>query len=422
MLTFIIKNFGCKTNQYEAQGIREALLGAGMHEADETAQAQVLIVNSCAVTGRAGASCRNAIRKAKKHNPAIRIILTGCAVDIAEDWISNLEIEACFKNSRKSAIVAHLTGVDDQSAENRFAFSINAFAGHTRAFLKIQDGCDNFCSYCIIPYARGNPISRPARNILAEARQLVKNGYRELVLTGINIGAYDYMGLRLADIIQKLAGIEGLLRLRLGSVEPIYCTEKLLQTICDNPIICPHLHLPLQSGDDHILRAMNRKYTVSEFLSTVELAREILPDPAITTDIIVGFPGEDQRSFEHTLQTVRTARFSRSHIFLFSPREGTPAAKMKACAQWETDCRKDELTILTDNLAAQYAASMVGREENVILERPCLDENGTNLWEGYSSRYLRTLVVASKECEKGKLVKVQIDCANGAELQAHIID
>ncbi len=421
MLTFTIKSFGCKTNQYESQGIREALLRAGMYETDSALGAQLMIVNSCAVTGRAGATCRNAIRKARKDNPEIRIILTGCAVDIKEEWAEKMEIEASFKNADKAGIVSYLVrGCDDQP-EDRFAFSINEFSGHTRAFLKVQDGCDNFCSYCIIPYARGNPVSRRPHAILQEATQLVENGYTELVLTGINIGAYNYKGLSLADILIKLAQIPGLLRLRMGSVEPIFAGRKLIETIAENPVICPHLHLPLQSGDDHILRTMNRKYTTREFLQVVEMTRAILPAPAITTDIIVGFPGEDQRSFEHTLQTVRAAKFSRSHIFLFSPREGTPAATMKACPQWETDCRKDELTILTDNLAAEFAASQIGKVESVILERPCDTKEG-KFWEGYSARYLRTLIPATDECIKGKLINVVIKRANGSELVGEVIE
>lgn len=408
-MKFLIKTFGCKTNQYESEGVREGLLEEGFSETLAESEAEVLIINTCTVTSRAGASCRNFINKVKRQNPEIRVIVTGCAVDVKEGWLKKVGAEKYFTNSQKHLIAAYLredtpfrNAIEDEG--KRFGFSINSFEGHTRAFLKIQDGCENFCSYCIIPYARGKPQSRKLEEVIKEARQLVASGYHELVLTGINIGAYNFEGVQLPGLLKELAKIEGLLRLRLGSVEPIYVTDDLLYAIKENEKICSHLHLPLQAGADNILSLMNRKYTLSEYFKVLERTREILDTPSITTDIIVGFPGENEESSATTLKTIERAGFARSHIFLFSPREGTPAAKMKAAPQRETDARRKVLTAVCEKVAASYIASLVGKEETVMIEREC--EIG---WEGYTSRYIRAEL--GGDFKKGELVKVLIKSA-----------
>ena len=397
MPEFILKTFGCKTNQYESEGIRESLLAQGWTETAHPQEAQVAVINTCTVTSRAGASARNVLRRIRRQNPELRIILTGCAVDVTEDWIQNLTIEKVFRNTEKHLISGYLQNQEAPApvAEegDGFNFSITEFAGHTRAFIKIHDGCDNFCSYCIIPYARGLPRSRALSDIIHEAAALAANGYSELVLTGINIGAYHSGEFTLPELLENLSRISGIRRIRLGSIEPIHLSTRLLEVMRDNPLLCAHLHLPLQSGSNTVLQAMNRKYTREEFISWVEKARNIIPNPAITTDIIVGFPTEDKTSFQETLNTVAEVGFARSHIFLFSPREGTPAARMKRPPQREADTRRRILEELTTQQALAYSRSLLGcTDESIMIERI----DGTTA-HGYLERYIRAELVIPQD-------------------------
>ncbi len=400
MPTYHLLTFGCKSNQYESPAIRESLERRGGVETANAAEADLLIVNTCGVTGRAGASCRNAIRRARRVNPKAKLVITGCGVDLKEEWLSRLmpeETPLLVPNAKKHAIAELIFspyGTNQPAAgenapadpaafpEDRFAAGISAFHGHTRAFLKIQDGCDNFCSYCAVPHARGRPESRPDRDILLEAARLVAGGHRELVLTGINIGAYAHRGLRLPELVDKLADTPGLERLRLGSVEPPHLDRPLVEVMRKRSgVICPHLHLPLQSGDARVLALMGRRYGPEEFLEKISLLRDNLERPAVTTDLIVGFPGEDENSAANTLALCRRAAFSRLHVFLFSPRPGTPAASLpRTAGDRAVDAWKTRLIALGKELAAAYALSTVGTAERIIVER----DGG-----GFSDRYVR---------------------------------
>ncbi len=398
MPNYLLLTFGCKANQYESQAIRESLNQQGANETSEPATANLLIVNTCGVTGRAGASARNAIRRILRTNPKARLILTGCGVDLKEKWLENIapgQKPLLVPNAKKYALADVVRQAENENPnpaaslqttpENRFAHNISSFQGHTRAFLKIQDGCDNFCAYCAVPHARGLPESRPAEDILAEAKRLTASGHRELVLTGINIGAYHHAGLRLPELARLIADTPGLLRLRLGSVEPPHLDEPLVKSMRQrSDVICPHVHLPLQSGDDRVLALMGRRYQAKEFLEKIALLRDNLDRPAVTTDVIVGFPGEDENAARHTLDLCRQAAFSRLHVFLFSPRPGTPAAAMRrtACDR-EIELWKNRLLELGNELAAGFAASCVGMAERVIVE---------NSGGGFSDRYVKIVL------------------------------
>lgn len=411
---YYLQTFGCKSNQYESQAIREALNARGHSETRDPARAQVLIVNTCGVTGRAGASCRNAIRKTLRANPSLRVIITGCGVDLGEKWPAPASGQPTLvPNAKKHALpdmmesmaftVTELAAIPD----DRFALSISAFHGHTRAFIKIQDGCDNFCSYCAVPYARGKPESRPRRDVLEEARRLVGSGHRELVLTGINIGAYDDHGLGLPGLAAVLAETPGLVRLRLGSVEPPQMTEELVRVMAAQPAICPHVHLPLQSGDDGVLKRMGRRYGAGEFLDKVAMLRESLRLPAITTDIIVGFPGEDEAAAFAGEELCRRAGFSRLHVFLFSPRPGTSAAAMRRTAtDREIEARKTRLIALGEKLSLDYASSCVGLEERAIMER----SGG-----GLTDRYVKVRL-EDGDAHPGNVEYILVDGVDGGEL------
>ncbi|MDR0867653.1 MAG: MiaB/RimO family radical SAM methylthiotransferase [Planctomycetota bacterium] len=415
-MRFSLKTFGCKTNQYEAQAMREALAAAGH---TEVAGGEVLIVHTCTVTGRADATWRNFIAAARRQNPRLRLILTGCAVNVELNIAERIGAEKIFRNDENCAALVRYFAAPPPSAVNSAAVAkypaekpaIAAFAGHTRAFLKIQDGCDNACSYCIIPRARGAARSRPAAEIVAEAARLVANDYREIALTGINIGAYRDGENTLAGLCRALVKIAGLRRLRLGSIEPPAVSDELLLTMRDCPPICRHLHLPLQSGADEILRLMNRRYTLADYFAVLDRARKILATPAITTDLIVGAPGENEDSFATTKNTVARAGFARTHIFLYSPRPGTPLAELPRRDHRRVAERRGELTELCDRAAAAFAASLVGETETVLVEKNGRDADYA---EGYGERYLRVRIPRS--LPPRSLATVKITRNDGAVL------
>ncbi len=403
---FHLQTFGCKSNQYESQAIRERLLRAGWVEVGEPAQADVYIINTCGVTSRAVASCRNALRKAARSNPGLRLAVTGCGVDLGEEWPKELGSPLLIPNAAKADIAALLSGETPPLPVDNFALSVSAFHGHTRAFLKIQDGCNNFCTYCAVPHARGAPRSRTPEDVLAEAAELVAHGHGEVVLTGINIGAYRHGDVSFSGIVSRLAETPGLARLRLGSVEPPYVTPDLVAAM-RHPKVCAHLHLPLQSGDDGVLATMGRKYTTADFLRTVEMLHSDLNRPAITTDVIVGFPGEDEAAFANTMATCRAAGFSRLHVFLFSPRLGTPAAAMqRRVTDREVEGRKSRLIASGNEAAKNFAKSCVGLRERVIIESN----------EGFSDRYVRVRVAGLK----GSCLEVRITGMDGDILTAAV--
>ncbi|MCC8191061.1 MAG: tRNA (N(6)-L-threonylcarbamoyladenosine(37)-C(2))-methylthiotransferase MtaB [Planctomycetes bacterium] len=410
---FLLLTFGCKANQYESQAIREQLAAAGYREAIRPEETDVVILNSCGVTGRAAAGCRSAVRKAVRANPRIRLVLTGCGVDLGDAWPAAASGPALMvKNGQKHGLAAMLDAwlAGDcplpQPDDDRFALRIAAFHGHTRAFLKIHDGCDNHCTYCAVPRARGAPQSRSPRDIRAEAARLVAAGHPEVVLTGINIGAYRHGVTEFADLVAELAEVPGLVRLRLGSVEPPQMTERLVEVMAALAGICPHVHLPLQSGSDEVLRRMGRRYDAAAFLDTVAMVKSRLRLPAITTDVIVGFPGEDAAAFAATEDVCRRAGFSRLHVFRFSPRPGTPAAAMTGSAPGEDVERwKGRLLATGRELATSFAAACVGLRERVIVEQ---DNTGPG---GLSDRYVR--VRLTETARPGQIREVTIVGAAG---------
>ncbi len=419
MIAFHIQTFGCKSNQYESQAIREALIAAGFRAADGAADADICVINTCSVTGRAGASCRNAIRKTLRANPAARVVVTGCGVDLGDAFpdLPGGRPPLLVPNAKKHALPALLAmpdpGPDDvaAAAEDRFALSISCFHGHTRAFIKVHDGCDNFCSYCAVPFARGKPESRPLAAIASEAARLVEHGHRELVLTGINIGNYRHGSRALPDVVAALAGTPGLVRLRLGSVEPPHMTRDLVSVMAAHPAVCPHVHLPLQSGDDGVLAAMGRRYRAGEYLEKIALLREGLDNPAVTADVIVGFPGETAEAAARTLAVCREARFSRLHVFLFSARPGTNAAAMRQTAtDRDIEERKRRLIAAGEELSVSYAASCVGLRERVIVER-----GGAGLSDRYVAVRLDVPVPG------GSAVGAEMIEANGAVLSGRVL-
>ncbi len=318
MESFKIIDFGCKLNQYESQAIRELLLKAGFIEKDSP---DIFIVNSCCVTQRAENKTKEVLRKLKKRYFQSKTVLCGCLVDLyGKESLRDLA-DLVLKNEEKYNILK-LLGKEDEEFEE-WDVQISYFRNHTRAFVKVQTGCDNFCSFCVIPYVRGKPKSRPKEKIIEEIETFIKRGYKEVVLSGICLGKYgrDFTEkFNLVDLLEEILKIEGEFRIRLSSIEPQDVTLRLIKLISQNKKMCSHLHIPFQSGDDKVLRLMNRKYTVSDYLKIVEIAKEKIENFSLTTDIIVGFPDEDKKSFENTIKFLRKVFPLKVHIFSFSKR------------------------------------------------------------------------------------------------------
>jgi len=388
MPTYRIETLGCKANAYDSQRLAEALEALGYLRADGGEPVDVCIVNSCTVTSTADRKSRKIAARAART--AGRVYLTGCYATASPDDAGAVAgLAGVYARDDWTALLRDVWGGPlpsgcDPTAEP----GIHSFGERTRAFLKIQDGCDAFCAYCIIPHVRGEPRSRPLDAVHREALRLVQAGHAELVLTGIHLGLYGRdlaEDVTLADAVQVVASTPGLGRLRISSLEGGEADDALLAAMAQ-PCVCAHLHLPLQSGDADVLRRMNRRYTPREFLDSVARARRALERPAITGDVIVGFPGETDEQFAHTVEVCRSAEFSRLHVFPFSPRPGTPAAGMpRRVPDAVVRSRVAQLTALANELAERWAERFVGRMARVVPER--CDEAG--VLHGYTDRYVK---------------------------------
>ena len=418
---------GCKVNQVESEAMREALLAGGFQEAAEGQTADVVVVNSCTVTAVSDQKARQALRREKKRNPGAVAVLTGCWPQAfpqeAEDF---LEADIVLGTTRRAALLPKILEylstkqriVDiapHEKGEKFEKLTISAMHGRTRAFLKIEDGCDRFCSYCIIPYARGRVRSKPLEDIKAEAALLGDHGYREVVLTGINLPAYGKdLGLHLCDAVEAACAAPGIARVRLGSLEPEQLTPGVIARMAKQEKLCPQFHLSLQSGCDATLKRMNRHYTTAEYRQIVHNLRQAFPNCAITTDIMVGFAGETDEEFAASLAFAKEIAFAKVHVFAYSRRPGTRAYNMPAQV---TNKVKEERSrqMIAATLATQrdFFAAQVGRVEEVLFEQ----EREKNVYEGYTRNYT-PVRAASAVPLQGQVLPVEItqaleDCCLG---------
>jgi threonylcarbamoyladenosine tRNA methylthiotransferase MtaB len=390
--------YGCKANQYDTQVLREALLRRGWDEGSEGAE--LVVVNTCTVTAEAGRKARQLIRRVARESPTTKVCVTGCLAESEPEILRELpNVDWVLGNGEAKRPIHFLRelGHEIDPEELGIPAGITEFSGHTRAFLKIQDGCDMACAFCIIPRVRGKSQSRPARELALEVERLLRAGHVEIVLCGIHIGHWGRdLGLELSDLLRELCAVEvrasdGSLvdwRLRLSSIEATEVTGPVLEVMREHPQrIAPHLHMPMQSGDDELLAAMNRWYSVAEYLEACDRIRELLDRPAFTADILVGFPGETDRSFENTLETARKAGFSRIHVFPFSARPGTAAFEMGAPPPPQiTRERRARLSERAHELQAGYLATLSGAHDAIVLE-------GSS---GLSGRYLKVRIPSER--------------------------
>lgn len=416
---------GCKVNQYETQAMRFLLEQAGYETTEFSAehpQCDALVINSCTVTGESDRKLRQLLRRFRRLIPdEAALVLTGCMPQAYPDKAALSEADIILGNAARRDILPQLETYFAQRQRivsvpphtNEYeALDIDAFQGRTRAFIKIQDGCNRFCSYCIIPYARGRVRSRHPDAIRAELERLVKNGYKEAVLVGINLTAYGQdCGLTIADAVDAACAVEGLERVRLGSLEPDFITDETIARMKAQPKLCPQFHLALQSGCDATLKRMNRHYTTAEYADLCRRLREHFPQCALTTDVMVGFPGETDEEFEDSCQFVQSIAFSRVHVFAYSRRPGTVADRLPNQVDNATkSARSKRMIAVCRDTACNYANNYVGQTVNVLLETPGPD--GTV--DGHTDTYVNVITKTDKA--PGSIIEVHITSRKGEVL------
>lgn len=399
---------GCKVNQYETELVREGLLTAGYQDAGEGEAADLCIVNTCTVTAEGDSKSRQLVRRLARDNPDARIVVMGCYATRAPDEVADLPgVVEVVTDKRELPDLLGRFGVIDVPT------GISRFGDRHRAYIKVQDGCLLRCSFCIIPYVRPELASRPLDDILAEARRLIDGGYKEIVLTGIHLGHYGVEWnrgkkksdwIRLANLVERLASLEGDFRIRLSSIEATEVTRELIRVMAENPDrVCPHLHISMQSGSDDVLRRMRRRWGSRRFIDRCMLVKESLDRPAITTDIIVGFPGETDEHFEQTCAAAREIGFSKIHVFPFSRRKGTPAFDMPdQITKAVKSQRRQQLAELERETRDRYFRSLAGRRLRVLVESPA---EADGFVQGTSCRYAPVVLQGSTDTS-GQLIDV----------------
>lgn len=411
---------GCKVNQYETEAMEELFEKKGYEIVNSDEIADIYVINTCTVTNFGDRKSRQFIRRAKKLNPDSIIAVVGCYSQIAPEEVAEIEgvdviigttqrekiVELCEKVALKNE---KINIVKDISKHKDFEkLSIVDIKEKTRANIKIQEGCNQFCSYCIIPYARGPIRSRELYDIIEEVKRLSDAGFKEIILTGIHIASYgkDTNGPGLIDVIEEIANVEGIERIRLSSIEPTLIDEEFMERAMKTKKLCDHFHLSLQSGSDTVLKRMNRKYTTNEYRNIVKLIRKHMPNAGITTDIIVGFPGETDEEFRETYNFVKEIRFSRVHVFKYSPREGTVASKFKNQIHGSIKQSRSEILIsLADKMTYDFNKKFIGEKLEVLFEEE--NNKDPNFMEGYTTNYIRVKAKAPSEI-KGLILSTEL--------------
>ena len=407
---------GCKVNSYETEAMQALLAAAGATLVEFNENADIYVVNTCSVTNMADRKSRQMLHRAKKKNPEALVVAAGCYAQTADETaMKETGIDVVIGNNQKKQIVEilenYMAGVENKRLEigketEYEELGLDTQVEHTRAYIKIQDGCNQFCSYCIIPYARGRIRSRNPEDVVKEVKRLAENGYQEIVLTGIHLSSYgrtsyekltEESGMPLLSLIRQINEVEGIKRIRLGSLEPRIITEKFVKTLCEYKTVCPHFHLSLQSGSDTVLVRMNRKYTTTEYARSVDILKKYYDAPAITTDIIVGFPQETEEEFSETMEFAKRIGFSKIHVFKYSRRKGTVADKMSGQIEEQVkNERSERLMALEASLGEMYREQFLGREETVLFEESSVVD-GKVCQVGYNERYVRIATIGEED-------------------------
>lgn len=413
---------GCKVNFYDTEAIWQLFKNEGYEQVDFEQTADVYLINTCTVTNTGDKKSRQIIRRAVRRNPNAIIAVTGCYAQTSPAEIMDIPgVDLVIGTQDRDKILTYVKQIQDErkpinavrnimKTREFEELDVPSFTDHTRAFLKIQEGCNNFCTFCIIPWSRGLSRSRDPKSVVAQARQLVAAGYKEIVLTGIHTGGYgdDLDDYRLSDLLWDLDKVEGLERIRISSIEASQIDDEVLKVLKESPKMCRHFHIPLQAGSDEILKRMRRKYTIAEFEEKIRKIREFMPDVAITTDLIVGFPGETDELFREGFEAIKRIGFSEMHVFPYSKRTGTPAARLEDQIEEEIKhTRVHELIELSEQMQLAYAQKFVGEVLEIIPERDEKGQYGPGRAMGLSDNYL-PVVFDTREVLTGKLCRVKI--------------
>ena len=409
MRTAALHNLGCKVNSYETEAMQQLLEEAGYEIVSFHEKADVYIINTCSVTNIADRKSRQMLHRAKKQNPEAVVVAAGCYVQsAAEELKADLAVDVIIGNNKKQDLVpileeyfkdrtdsSHVIEINETHEYERL--SIHKIADHTRAFLKVQDGCNQFCSYCIIPYTRGRVRSRRPEEVVTEVRELAAAGYQEVVLTGIHLSSYgvdfkEEENENLLSLIRQVHEVEGIRRIRLGSLEPRIITDDFAKALASMPKFCPHFHLSLQSGCDETLKRMNRHYTTEEYAAGCDILRRYFDNPVITTDVIVGFPGETEEEFEATKAFLERIGFYEMHIFKYSRRAGTRADRMpEQVPEQIKNVRSEALLLLEKQMSKAYRESFLGKKKTVLLEEKT-EIGGRAYMIGHTMEYVKAVV------------------------------
>ena len=415
-----IKTLGCKVNSYESEAIEEDFISHGYEVTNEYKDADVIVINTCTVTNQADAKSRKVIRQARRENENACLVVCGCSSEHHKENIKDLGMNILIGNHGKMEIY-NMVQEWNKTHENIYKFidirkvkfenmDIRKMEGKTRSFVKIQDGCNNYCTFCIIPFMRGNVRSKDFDVAVNEINSLVADGYQEIVLTGIHTGAYgegeDY---DLTDLIHEVSKNDGLKRIRISSIEITELNDKFLEEFKNNEKICPHLHVPVQCPNDKILKLMNRKYTLDEYKDKVNTLRSLRDNVNITTDLIVGFPGETDEDFDIVMDECKKIGFSKIHTFPYSKRDGTKASTMVQVKDSDKTDRVDKMLRLSDILESKYYQSFIGKELRVLVEKDY----------GLTDNYIK--VELDKKCKENTFVNVKICEVNGTNVKGVVI-
>ena len=412
---------GCRVNSYESEAMAEKFIKDGYEVVDFEDFADVYVINTCTVTNMGDKKSRQMISRARRKNPDAIIAVVGCYSQIASDDVAKIEgVDVVLGCRNKGEVVYWVNRIREEKKQivevndvlrnkNFEELAINEYQDKTRAFLKIQDGCNKFCTYCLIPFARGAVCSKSPETILKEVKELSKNGFKEIILSGVHTASYgvdlkeDWNLVRVLKEIDKVDGIE---RIRIGSIDPNFFTDEVIEDVSTIEKLCPHFHLSLQSGCDATLRRMNRKYTAEDYKRAVDSLRRHMKDVSITTDVIVGFPGESQEEFEATYKFLSEIKLSKMHIFKYSKREGTKAAEMPFQVDGNLkEERSKRLIDLNGKLEVEFMEKFIGREMNVLFEE--LHGENNNKYVGYTENYMK-VVAESMEDVSGKIIKTKL--------------
>lgn len=416
---------GCKVNLYDTEAMAELFTEKGYEVVDFEEYADVYLINTCTVTNLGDKKSRQMIRRAKRINPNSVVVATGCYAQVASEEVAKIEgINIVIGTKNRSEIVETVenyvaengvvNNVSDIMGEKEFEpLQISRLTNRTRAYIKIQEGCNRYCTYCIIPYARGPIRSRKPEEVVEEVKKIAENGFKEVVLTGIHVASYglDLGNITLADIIEKVHSVDGIERIRFSSMEPLAIDDEFVARMSKLPKVCDHYHLSLQSGCNRTLKRMNRKYNAEQYAEACERLRNAFPNVAITTDIIVGFPDETEEDFKESLAFAERMKLDKIHTFPYSPKKGTPAAKMKNQISGDVKSqRSKEMIALSDKMNIDFLNNNIGKTVPVLFEDM---ENG--FWQGHTTNYIKVLA-KSDENLNNKIVDVKLDKIHGVEI------